>query len=90
MEATRELESLRARSVNTLHAMARAVCDTDVLAETRMIGYMLAPEAVVSGKMLHDLRCAPVGWAHWSFLAELKEQVQVAKNLGSSVAWISR
>ena len=58
LEAKRELEALRAKSVNTLHAMARAVCDPDVLTETRIIGYWQLPEAIASGRMLQDLRSA--------------------------------
>jgi hypothetical protein len=95
--AKSELHSIRSKSVNVVHAVARMMADDDIKFESRLINYVMQPEATSAGLMLHELRSPDQTreiyskWSHWSWLQELlgaiallKDQVRLEK-LGLTV-----
>lgn len=86
-KAKQQMQDLRNKSVNSLHACARSLCDPECRTECRIIGYLMRSEAKASGAMLRDLRGAGSTrtyyseWAHWRWLQELKEMLATLTEL---------
>lgn len=82
-----EMNELRAKSQNTLHSVARAMADPDILADTRIIGYALEVEAKSSGMMLKDLRGEGdtllyfINWFYMSWVDGCKAQLLLLRDM---------
>ena len=85
--AKKEVDNMRKASVNTLHAVGRALCGEEIKFEVRAIGYLYEPEAHAFGKMLAEMRSSEKvrlyysQWAHWSWLDEVKAHINVIGDL---------
>ena len=80
-------EAYRSGSANTLHAIARAMCDATAKTESRIITYVMKPQAIFLGKVLKHLR-SPTEVrriyselaADWKWLDVCKEQLDILSN----------
>jgi hypothetical protein len=86
--AKAQQQLLVSKAQNTLHAYARDGCDDVALAESRIIGYMMGPQALSMGNMLKHMRSGEhvqqfySEWSHWSWVDDLKRMVDVLSDTG--------
>lgn len=89
-----ELTAIRAKSVNTCHAVARMMVDDDIRFESRLVNYLMEAETVSAGVMLTDLKGSAAtlkfysGWSAWSWLAECKAMLSIMGDAQVVQAWV--
>ena len=98
-KATDDLNRMRAKAVNSLHAMTKYMNDDIVKSESRMIAAVMEPEAAAAGLMLKEMRSPEktldyfVSWAHWGWLDTAKAHLQLFHDtrtldrIGFCMAW---